>query len=238
MSAADGRLDELATRWSLDAAQLAKLAELLARLERDPHAPTSVRDPERAVDVHIADSLNGLQLEAVREARTIADLGSGAGFPGLVLAVALPEAHVSLVESASRKAVFIAECAEEAGIANAEVVTARVEEWREGSEAHDLVTARALAPLAVVCEYAAPLLRIGGSLVAWTGRRDPPAEARAAAAAAELGLEPRETVRCAPYRGADDHHLSVYVKLSSTSARFPRRAGMARKNPLGGSTRA
>src|SRR5437588_222540 len=76
-----------------------------------------------------------------------------------------------------------------AGLRNAVAVPRRAEEWPEGIGRHDLVTARALAPLGVVAEWGAPLLADGGALVAWKGRRDPEEEAMAAVAAAELGLD-------------------------------------------------
>jgi 16S rRNA (guanine527-N7)-methyltransferase len=223
----------VAARWDLDARASAGLAAALDLLASDPAAPTAVRDPARAVHAHVADSLMALELAPVAAARRIADLGSGAGFPGLALALALPDARVALVESAARKCEFLARAVEAAGAENAEVVHARAEAWREGLAACDLVTARALAALPVVVEYAAPLLAPGGTLVAWRGRRDAGAEAAAGRAAAEVGLEPVEVRRVEPYAGARDRHLHVFRKSAPTPARFPRRAGMARKRPLG-----
>ena len=115
------------------------------------------------------------------------------------------------------------------------MVCARAEEWRAGSEAHDLVVARALAPQPVVLEYAAPLLRVGGRLVDWRGRRDGAEEERGARAAAELGLRPRRGASPSqPFAGAHSRHLHVFEKVGTTPPRFPRRPGMARKRPLGG----
>jgi 16S rRNA (guanine527-N7)-methyltransferase len=210
------------------------LEQLLQALAADPHAPTSARDPATAVDTHIADSLSALALERVRAARTIADLGAGAGFPGLALAAALPGARVRLIESVQRKATFIAAAAQAAKLDNADAVATRAEDWAAGIGANDVVTARALAPLAVICEYAAPLLARDGALVAWKGIRSASEEARAHAAAAELGLEPVAVQPVRPYEGARDHHLHVYLKVRDTPDRFPRRAGIARKRPLGG----
>ena len=150
------------------------------------------------------------------------------------LAVALPGAHVSLVESQRRKCEFLDRMCACAEIENADVVWGRVEEWREGLLRNDAVLARALAPQPVVLEYAAPLLRLGGSLVDWRGRRVPEAERAAARAAEELGLRRVQVLRVQPFAGARDHHLHVYMKVGETPARFPRRAGMARKRPLGG----
>jgi 16S rRNA (guanine527-N7)-methyltransferase len=232
--AATDRLAEIARAHGLAAGAGPALESLLASLEQDERAPSTVRDPDRAVDVHVADSLAALDVAAVRAAETIADLGSGAGFPGLVLAAALPACSVSLVESHLRRGAYIATAAARAGLSNARVVTARAEEWSAGAATQDVVVARALGPQPLVLEYAAPLLRVGGSLVDWRGRRDPDEEARARIAAGELGLEPAEIMRVSPFAGVRDRHLHVFAKAAPTPARFPRRPGAAAKRPLGG----
>jgi 16S rRNA (guanine527-N7)-methyltransferase len=226
------RLDEVAARFGLDEEARAALARLLDILATDPTAPTTVVEPERAVDVHLADSLVALDLERVRAARLIADLGAGAGLPGLPLAVALPEARVVLVESVGRKAAFMDRCIAAMGLHNAEVVALRAEEWHAGSGACDVVTARALAPLNVLAEYAAPLLREGGVLVAWKGRRDEEEERDASVAAARLGLAVQEVRAVEPFPEAQARHLVVLRKIAPTPEGFPRRPGMARKRPL------
>ncbi|HSZ70834.1 MAG TPA: 16S rRNA (guanine(527)-N(7))-methyltransferase RsmG [Solirubrobacteraceae bacterium] len=217
----------------LSPAQRSQVEALLLALRDDDEAPTTVRDPARAVDVHLGDSLVALELDVVRAATRIADLGSGAGFPGLALAVALPGAEVALVESQRRKCEFLERALAAARIANARVVCSRVEEWREGFDVHDVVLARALAAQAVVLEYAAPLLREGGTLVDWRGRRSGEEERSAAGAAAELGLRLIEIRHVEPYAGAREHHLHLYAKVAPTPPRFPRRPGIARKRPLG-----
>lgn len=227
------RLHELGEQWHLTRTQTAALARVLELLDADPLAPSTVRGA-RAVDVHVADSLSALALEAVARARVVADLGSGAGFPGLVLAVALAEARVSLVESVARKCEFLERVRAAAGVGNARVVCGRAEAWPEGIGAHDLVVARALAPLAVVCEYAAPLLAIDGSLVAWKGAVSEAESLAGVRAAAELGLERELVVRSEPYAGSVAHHLHVYRKIAQTPSEYPRRVGIARKRPLGG----
>jgi 16S rRNA (guanine527-N7)-methyltransferase len=231
-SQAERRLDALVTRYGLKAEAAGQLMALIVHLADDPHAPSTVVTPDAAVDVHVADALVGLEVAAVRDASVIADLGAGAGFPGLPLAVALPGARVTLVESNARKCAFIAAAADAAGLSNVEVVAARAEGWREGIGACDVVTARALAPLAVIAEYAAPLLCDGGSLVAWKGRRDAEEEQAAARAALVLGLALSEIRPVAPYTGADHRHLHVLRKIAPTPPKFPRRPGMARKRPL------
>jgi len=227
------RLEELAIRYSLAARQRERLARLLSILARDELAPTAVRSDEQAADVHIADSLVALELEVVRSADRIADLGAGAGFPGLALAVALPASELRLVESQRRKCTFMNDVLAALGVENARVVCERAEEWGEGVRQHDVVTARAVAAQPVVLEYAAPLLRLGGTLVDWRGKRVPRDEEAAARAADELGLRLVEVRRVEPFESATDRHLHVYLKVREPPARFPRRAGMARKRPIG-----
>jgi 16S rRNA (guanine527-N7)-methyltransferase len=210
---------------------LERVLEALAG-EPDPHTTVDAVD---AVDVHVADSLAGLAVPALRDAKAIADIGSGAGFPGLALAAALTHARVDLIEAAGRKAAVSERLAAAGGLANARAIVLRAEEWGagEGRGAYDAVTARAVAPLAVLVEYAAPLLRTGGVLVAWKGMRDPVEEAGGAAAAGQLGLRATEILPVTPYPGSRNRHLHVYSKAGETPAGYPRRPGMAAKRPLG-----
>ena len=202
------------------------LLDLLA----DPSAPTSVHDRREGQNVHIADSLAGLEIAAVSEAERIVDLGAGAGPPGLVLAIARPDAEVVLVESVGKKCAWLERTVEALGLENVRVVCARAEELAEAP--FDVVTARALGALPVLCEYAAPLLREGGSLVAWKGAVDAREEADGLHAAAALGLERAEVRAVVPYRGSERRTLHVFRKVAPTPAGYPRRAGMAAKRPL------
>jgi 16S rRNA (guanine527-N7)-methyltransferase len=230
--AAKSRLDELSRHYGLTDAARERLASLLDIQAQDPTASTTVRDPAFAVDRHVADSLSALELAVVRGAHRIADIGSGAGWPGFALAAALEDARVSLVESAVRHCRYLERAAADAGFENVEVVHARAEDWPAGIGVHDLVTARALAALPVLCEYAAPLLADGGSLVAWKGAVGADEAADGAAAAAELGLEAVGVRAVTPYAGARDHTLHVFRKVAPTPPRFPRRPGIATKRPL------
>jgi 16S rRNA (guanine527-N7)-methyltransferase len=208
------------------------LRRVLELQATDPTASTTVRDPAAAVARHVADALSALALPAVSAARRIADLGSGAGWPGLALAAALPDAQVFLVESAIRHCRYLEKAVEVSGLSNVTVVNVRVESWAAGIGAHDLITARALAALPVILEYAAPLLLHGGHLVAWKGAV-PELESAAGAAAAELlGLEPLPVLAVTPFPGARDHTLHTFRKIAPTPSRFPRRPGMATKRPL------
>ncbi|MBS1878342.1 MAG: 16S rRNA (guanine(527)-N(7))-methyltransferase RsmG [Actinobacteria bacterium] len=212
----------------------AALLKVLGLLREDPASLSSITD-ERAWQVHIADSLTGLEVPELAAARRIADVGAGAGFPGLVLAVALPDAEIDLIESVGRKTVFIERAAAAARIANARAINARSEELAdgEGRERYDAVTARAVGRLSTLAELASPLLVEGGVLVAWKGKRDPDEEAEMERAAGPLAMAP-EAILAVGYRAGSRHrHLHVLRKSGSTPADLPRRPGVAKKRPKG-----
>jgi 16S rRNA (guanine527-N7)-methyltransferase len=225
------RLSSLSSRYGLPSAATGQLAVLVDRLAR-PGAPTSVHDPDQTVDVHVADSLVGLAVPEMRSASLIADLGSGAGLPGLVLAAALPDAQVTLVESVGRKGDFLAETVAAMAVENISVVRARAEEWSDGIGRCDVVTARALAALPVLFEYAAPLLRADGVLVSWKGAVSAAERADGNAAARVLGLTVEKERPVTPFRGSQRRTLHVARKTAPTPDRFPRRPGIATKRPL------
>jgi 16S rRNA (guanine527-N7)-methyltransferase len=225
------RIRELVEEYDLPPSRVQQFERLLTALASEPDPHTTISDP---VDKHLADSLSALRVDGVREAASLVDIGAGAGFPGLPLAIALPDTHVDLVEATQRKAAVIERLADGAGIANARAVARRVEEWAaaEGGAAYDVATARAVAPLPVLVEYAAPLLKVGGRFVAWKGSRDPGEEAAGAEAAEIVRLRPIQVARVRPFAGARDLNLHLYLKERKTPDRFPRRPGAAAKRPL------
>jgi 16S rRNA (guanine527-N7)-methyltransferase len=229
-----GSVGALAARYGLPGPAAEQLLSLARLLVEDPRAPTAIRDPRRAIDDHLADSLVALELTEVQDARRVVDLGSGAGLPGLALAIAQPDATFTLVEASARKCSFIERAAESVALENVRVVHARAESWPDGLSRFDIATARALGSLELVVEYAAPLLAVGGMLVAWRGRREPGAEAAAAAAALVVGMRPGRVVAVAPYDGALHRHLHLMSKVMETPEGFPRRPGVALKRPLSG----
>jgi 16S rRNA (guanine527-N7)-methyltransferase len=191
--------------------------------------------------VHVADSRSGLEVPDLVRARRIADVGAGAGFPGLVLAIDLPAARVDLIESAGRRAAVIDRLIQAAKVENARSVVARAEDWARlppalggGREAYDAVTARAVASLPVLVEYAAPLLRSSGVFVAWKGAVSADELRLGRGAADEVGLSLVDVLSVTPFPSARDRRLYVFRKVAPTPDRFPRRAGMAAKRPLGG----
>jgi 16S rRNA (guanine527-N7)-methyltransferase len=219
----------------LDSAQKAAITRVLELLRDERASVSSVIEPERAWRVHVADSLSGLEFAQLRDASRIADIGSGAGFPGLVLAVALPAARVDLVESVGRKCAFMERAIKTAEIANARVLNVRSEDLAkdQGREAYDAVTARAVGRLSTLAELASPLLAEGGALVAWKGKRDAGEEAQLGRASALLAMEPEEIRHVGPFAGSEHRHLHLVRKVGSTPKDLPRRPGMAKKRPRG-----
>jgi 16S rRNA (guanine527-N7)-methyltransferase len=232
-AALTARISELTDRFMLPATATEKLTLLAACLIGDPLAPTSVHGLVDVVDRHLADSLVALELEPIRSARQVLDLGSGAGLPGLPLAAALPGATFVLLESVGRKCAFIERTATTSGISNVQVVNGRAESFDEGFGRYEVVTARAVAPLNVTVEYAAPLLRLGGQFVAWGGKRSPEVETVVERAADAVGLGEIQIHQVKPFAGAQSRHLYVMSKVRTTPPGFPRRPGIALKRPLG-----
>ena len=215
------------------------MRRVLELLADERASVSSVTESGRAWNIHVLDSLSGLVFPQLAEARRVADLGAGAGFPGLSLAVAVPEMRVDLVESVGRKCEFMRRAIAAAEIRNARVVCARSEELArsEGREAYDAVTCRAVGRLVEVAELASPLLRDGGALVVWKGHRREEEEAELEAASAQVAISLEEVRAVEPFEGSKRRHLYLARKAGPTPERLPRRPGLARKRPLAGSPR-
>ena len=197
---------------------------------------TRVTEPEEVARLHLLDALAALPLLDAAQAATAVDLGSGGGVPGIPLALARPEMRWVLVDSVRKKAAVLQSMVDELGMANVTVLAERAEllgrhpDHREG---YDLVAARACAPLPVLSELALPLLRVGGTLLAWKG---PLTEAdeemrRGHAAIGQLGGGQLAVRPSLPALGG--HTFVVVPKTGATPARFPRRPGEPARRPLG-----
>lgn len=220
----------------LDAGALAGLRTLGDLLLSAGFNLTSIRDPEAIERFHFLDCLALLGLATIRSALRIADLGSGAGLPALVLGLALPSARVTAVESHKKKCGFIEQAARAMGLNNVDVQCVRVEDYGRtaGRAAHDAAVSRALAPLPVVAEYSLPLLEEGGAMIAMKGAVSDQERIQAEKALAILGGGDLEAIRLEPFPGAENRWVYLARKLRATPASFPRRVGIATRRPLGG----
>jgi 16S rRNA (guanine527-N7)-methyltransferase len=206
----------------LAADEIDRLAVLVERVCSTPVGVTAIRDPATAAARHVLDALAGLPAVDAAPPGALADVGSGGGLPGLVLAVVRPARELHLIEATARKAAFIAETAAAIGV-SAHVHAERSEDVGRGAlrDSCACVVARALAPPPVAAELCLPLCRPGGRVVLWSRET---ADAELAGAAAALAGE---------VLPAECPGVLVIGKLAATPERFPRRPGMAAKRPLG-----
>ncbi|TAJ20451.1 MAG: 16S rRNA (guanine(527)-N(7))-methyltransferase RsmG [Dehalococcoidia bacterium] len=202
---------------------------------------TSLTDPEEIQRRHFAESLSllaALRTAAIVERGStarIADLGSGGGFPGIPMAIAEPGLDLVLVESHGRRAEFLRTVVAALELPHAKVVQARAEDAGRGPmlrATFDLVTARALAPLPVLIEYALPLLKDGGLLVAPKGSRADEELAASVAALAALGGDVRDTIDLPLPEGLPPQRVIVVGRTGRLDGRYPRRAGIPSREPL------
>lgn len=208
---------------------LDRYAELLVETNRQVNL-TAITEPEEIEDKHFIDSL--LLAAQPEIAGRVVDVGSGAGFPGLVAKIYKPEIALTLMEPTGKRLDFLRRVAAGLGLSGVEFAKERAEEaarkgWREQ---FDAATARAVAALPALAEYCLPLVKVGGSFLAMKGASGP-AEAAACAAAQTLGAGEAD-LRRANLPGGDERWLVVYQKLVPTPPVYPRAGGKIAKAPL------
>lgn len=194
---------------------------------------TAVADGE-AAEKHYRDCLAARQvLRGLPAGSRVLDLGTGAGFPGLVLACTCPELSFTLLDTTAKKCDFLRAAAAALGLANVEVVCGRAEELGRGPlrESFALVTARAVAPLRELIELALPLLKQDGLLLALKGANWAGEVEEAQHALAELAGEVKES-RAYTLSAGDRRVLLLIEKKGPTPDKYPRRPGMPHKRPL------
>jgi 16S rRNA (guanine527-N7)-methyltransferase len=196
---------------------------------------TTIADPIEIAIKHYLDSLTCLLLRDIAPGERVADVGSGAGFPGLILAVARPSAAYTLIESTGKRAAFLELAAGRLPIPHLNVVPARAE--RAGRDpdlrgTFDLVLSRAVAPLPVLLEYCLPLARVGGHFLAQKGPDAQQELHRSAPALDTLGGSVTRTRHLTLPLAMGDRTLILVEKTAPTADRYPRRPGIPAKRPL------
>ena len=190
---------------------------------------TAITDPAQVAKLHLLDSLTVLTAADLKGKRLI-DVGCGAGFPGVPLAIACPEAEVTLLDSLGKRVRWLEATLPTLGVA-AKCITARAEEAvADHRESFDYATSRAVARLNILLELTAPYVKVGGAVIAMKGAAAQEELAECAGAIRKLGLK-LEDVKHFSIDGAD-HALIVLRKVAHTPAAYPRRYAKIKQTPL------
>ena len=196
---------------------------------------TAIRDPEEFTLKHFVDSVTCCGLPEYKEAEKIMDMGTGAGFPGVPLAILSPDKEFILADSLNKRLKIIEELCQNIGITNVRTVHGRAEDLgrdTEHREKYDICLSRAVANLSVLAEYCLPFVRVGGHMLAYKG-----ADAESELADAERAMKLLGSVFCRTedvFIGdeAKDHKILVIKKGGKTPSKYPRKAGTPAKEPL------
>ncbi|MBO7423399.1 MAG: 16S rRNA (guanine(527)-N(7))-methyltransferase RsmG [Oscillospiraceae bacterium] len=197
---------------------------------------TAVTDDEETVDKHFIDSLIVMKTGLIRGNEKLIDVGTGAGFPGLVLAMACPEMKVTLLDSQQKRLSFLQTVAEKSDIQNILLVHARAEDGarkKELREQFDIAAARAVAPMNVLCEYLLPYVAVEGCALCWKGPALRNEMESGRKAAHLLGGRIEMPVECSVYGREWEHMILPVRKIQHTAFVYPRKAGTPKSKPLG-----
>jgi 16S rRNA (guanine527-N7)-methyltransferase len=235
-------LEAQAIAWgiSLEAGRRERLlafADLLASYNKANVIGTKDLDQIRLA--HVLDSLSCFLHEPLLGAERFADVGSGGGLPGVPIKIVRPDLPTTLVDSTAKKASFLQYVVEALSLDDTQIINTRVEDLartRAHRGAFDVVTSRALARLSVVAEYCVPLLKVGGSAISMKSRLEPDELSEGSRAAEAVGATVEEIIKVPMLSevGEKERNLVILQKTRETPARYPRRPGMATRNPLGG----
>ena len=193
---------------------------------------TAITEPDQVATLHLLDSLAVLR-GADFAGKTVVDVGTGAGFPGVPLAIARPDLSVTLLDSLGKRVKFLEEVKEALGLQNAACVHGRAEAFaREAREGYDIAVSRAVANLSVLSELCLPLVKVGGVFLAMKSTGCEGEVEAARDAIRRLGGRLRESVDYTIPTTAVTHRLLVIEKRSPTPGKYPRPFAQMKKQPL------
>ncbi len=197
---------------------------------------TTIKDPDEVIIRHFLDSLSPVDVIGFDDGDKLIDVGTGAGFPGLALAIAFPNIDVTLLDSVQKKLKFLQAVIDDLQLTNVSILHMRAEDagnHPEHREQYDIVTARAVALLPVLLEYTMPLVKVGGFMIAMKGES---AQREVDEAKRALFILKGEAKPVYDYQlpGVERSHFLVTIeKLEKTPRNYPRQAGIPKKKPIG-----
>jgi 16S rRNA (guanine527-N7)-methyltransferase len=190
---------------------------------------TAITDPQEVYEKHFLDSC--LIANKLKTGAKIADVGSGAGFPGLCLAIIRDDLQVTLIEPTTKRCVFLQSVIDELGLTNVEVLNQRAEELIQLRETFDVVTARAVAQLSILLELCVPLIKVDGLMIAMKGQKALEELTEAQKAIELLSLTVLESTPITLPSAGLRVNL-VFQKTKPTKSYYPRAYNQIKKNPL------
>ena len=194
---------------------------------------TAITEPREVATLHLLDSL-AVAAAGDLAGKKVIDVGTGAGFPGVPLAIALPNASLTLLDSLGKRVTFLEETCRVLGLQNVTCVHARAEEFAAAHrESYDVAVSRAVAALPVLCELCLPLVKVGGVFLAMKSSHSQEETEQAAKAISLLGGKLEDVTDYSIPTTDVTHRLLVIRKLSPTPKKYPRRFAQIKKQPLG-----
>lgn len=196
---------------------------------------TAITEPQEVAVKHFIDSVSAWDEKRFEGTKSIIDVGTGAGFPGIPLKIFQPQLKLVLLDSLNKRIKFLQTVVDELQLDNVECIHARAEEGAKNPklrENFDIAVSRAVARLPVLAEYCIPFVKVGGTFAALKGMKFAE-EAEEGKKALQIlgGSEPVSVEKKLP--GLDDKRAVIYVKkIKSTSKKYPRKAGTPDKDPL------
>lgn len=196
---------------------------------------TAITEDEAVVKKHFIDCINAFSVDEFKNAKTIIDVGTGGGFPGLPIAIMRDDVEVTLLDALNKRINFLNLVVSELGLTNVKTIHARAEEGsreEEHREAYDIATSRAVANMSMLSEFCMPYVKIGGHFIPLKGPSIEEEMEKGKNAVKILGGEIQE-VREVKVEDTDlKHNLVIVKKIKSCGKKYPRNMGNIKKNPL------
>ena len=194
---------------------------------------TALTEPRDVAVKHFVDSLLLFRYADVDDGSSVIDVGTGAGFPGLVLKIARPDIRLTLLDSLQKRLVFLQEVCDRLGLENVEIIHSRAEDGSrtELRDSFDIAAARAVASLNVLSEYCLPYVKVGGRFIAMKGSSAKQELDEAQNAIEQLGGRV-ENITQYTLIDPDDRGIIVIDKIAPTPEKFPRKSKLIKNKPL------
>ena len=197
---------------------------------------TAITEYDEVMKKHFVDSISLCKAYDVTQNKTVIDVGTGAGFPGLALKIAFPDLQVTLLDSLNKRINFLNEVISQLGLQNVETIHGRAEDFGRDAkyrEQYDYCVSRAVANAATLSEYCLPFVKVGGAFVPYkSGKIDEELE-QGTKAIESLGGSIADVIRFELTGAEADRSLVVIDKIAKTAKKYPRKAGVPSKEPIG-----